>query len=159
MQGNLHYTYLRSCIFPLRNVCIVTSKDIWYPHHKFILRCALTEPICTICKWCHSRYSNKLVRIRYESDMEAGGLFLMSVRLLHNLSTDMNSSLQASETGHIVWTATFYPILCVKCVFRTSNIEASRSWEQNCNASMKVRESPRIKFEEKIPREYVMWWQ
>jgi hypothetical protein len=28
MQGNPHSTCLRSCIFPLRNVCVVTIKDI-----------------------------------------------------------------------------------------------------------------------------------
>jgi hypothetical protein len=124
MQGNLHYTCHRSCIFPLRNVCVVTSKDLWYPHHELVLRCALTDPVSTIRKWCHSRHSNKLVRIRYDSETEPGGHFLMSVRPLHNLSTDMNSSLQMSETGHIVRTATFYLIFLevyVKCVFFTSN--------------------------------------
>jgi hypothetical protein len=65
----------------------------------------------------------------------------------------MSSSLQASETGHIVWTATFYPILYVKCVFGTSKVCNC------CNSSMKVRESPQIKFEEKFLREYIMGWK
>jgi hypothetical protein len=124
MQGNLHYTCLRPCNFPLRNVCIETSKDIWYPHYELILRCTPTDPICIIRKWRHSRHSNKLVPIRCDSETEHSGHLLMSVRLLYNLSTYMNSTLLVSETDHIIWTVTFYPIFLevyVKCVFRTSS--------------------------------------
>jgi hypothetical protein len=67
---------------------------------------------------------NKLVRIRYDSETEPSGHFLMSDLLLRKFSTDMNSSRQVSKIGHVVWTATFYPIFLeeyVKCVFRTNN--------------------------------------
>jgi hypothetical protein len=88
--------------------------------------------------------------------MEPSDHILMSVRLFYNLSTDMNSSLQVSETGHIVWTATFYLIFLevyVKCVFRTSNKAAGEFGNRIVTLSMKVRESPQMKFEEKIRRE------
>ena len=162
MQGNLHYTCRQSCNVPLRNVCVVTSKDIWYQHHELVHRCALTEPICAIRKWCHSRNYNKLVRIRYDNETEPSGHFLTSVRMLHNLTMDMNSSRQLSKIGHIVWTATCYMILLevyVKCVFHARNKVADEVGKKICHTSTEVHESPQMKCEEKIPREYIVWWQ
>jgi hypothetical protein len=120
-----------------------------------VLHCALTEPICTKRKLCHLRHSNKLVRIRYDSETEHSGHFFMSAVCL------INSTLQVSKTDHIVWTATFYPIFLevyVKCAFRTSNKVVGEDGNR-IYFSMKVLESSQIKFQEKIPREYIVWWQ